>query len=244
MQVRGELTKSHDRLWRALAGPGTWLTGRERVAVAEESRAARRCALCNARKEALSPGSAVGEHDAATDLPAPYVEIVHKLVTDPGRITRSWVNDRFDEGVSEATYVEIAGLVSAVIVVDTFHAALGLPLRELPQPTAGEPSRYRPPGAIFEAGTQQGFVPIVPFDAIDADTADLYDTARSFVPNVHRAFSLVPDATRVANDLMQSHYFPYEMVPRYTDADHGYAINKVQMELVASRVSIHNDCFY
>ena len=244
MQVRAELTKSHDRLWRALAEPGTWLTGRERLAVAEESRAARRCALCKARKEALSPASVVGEHDAATDLPSPYVEIVHKLVTDPGRITRAWVNDRFDEGVSDAVYVEIVGLASAVIVVDTFHAALGLPLRELPKPRAGAPGQYRPPGAVLEQGSQQGFVPVIPIDRLDEETADLYDTSRSFVPNVHRAFSLVPDATRVANDLMQSHYFPYEMVPRYTDADHGYAINKVQMELLASRVSIYNDCFY
>jgi hypothetical protein len=61
---------------------------------------------------------------------------------------------------------------------------------------------------------------------------------------VHRAFSLVPDATRLADELMSSHYFPYEMVPRYTDADHNYAINKMQIELIASRVSMYNDCFY
>ena len=64
------------------------------------------------------------------------------------------------------------------------------------------------------------------------------------MPGVHRAFSLVPEATRIANDLMQSHYLPYEQVPFYSDADHSYAIGKMQMELVASRVSRHNDCFY
>ena len=244
MRIRTELTKSHDRWWSPLARAGTWLTGEERVAIAAESRAARRCALCLARKQALSPLGVDGDHEAATDLPTPHVEIVHKLVTDPGRITRSWVDERFEEGVEDATYVEIAGLVSSVLVVDTFHAAVGLPLRDLPEPIAGSPNRYRPPGAVFEQGSQRGFVPIIPVDGLDADTADLYDTSRSFVPNVHRAFSLVPDATRTAGDLMQSHYFPYELVPRYTDADHGYAINKVQMELLASRVSILNDCFY
>ena len=43
---------------------------------------------------------------------------------------------------------------------------------------------------------------------------------------------------------MHTHYFPYEMVPRYTDTDHSYAINKMQIELVAARVSMYNDCFY
>ena len=243
MHIRTELTKSHDRVWQGLAKAGTWLTGAERVACAAEARQARSCRLCVARKGALSAGTIDGQHDAATSLPAPVVEVVHKLVTDPGRITRPWVAARADEGVDDATYIEIAGLVSAVVVVDTFHAALGLPLRELPVPGPGEPSRHRPSNAILEEGAQEGFVAIIPVDALDARTADLYDT-RHFVPNVHRAFSLVPDATRLASDLMASHYFPYEVVPRYTDADHAYAINKVQMELIASRVSHHNDCFY
>ena len=244
MNVRPEISRSHDRVWQSVASPGAWLSGAERVAVARESRGARECLLCKARKDALSPSSVSGEHDTATKLSAAWVELVHKLVTDPGRITRSWVLELARDGVDDATYIEIAGLVSAVIVVDTFHAALGLELREVPTPIAGEPSRRRPPNAVLEEGAQAGFVPVIPVDALDADTADLYDSRATFVPNVHRAFSLVPDATRVAGDLMQSHYLPYEQVPVYTDADHGYAINKLQMELLASRVSIHNDCFY
>jgi hypothetical protein len=135
--------------------------------------------------------------------------------------------------------VEISGLVSAVLVVDTFHAALGLPLRPLPDPEVGEPTRRRPRTATSE----DAYVPMIPADGLVDDYEDLYVPA-DFVPNVHRAFSLVPDATRVANDLMASHYFPYELVPRYTDADHDYAIQKTQIELVAARVSRHNDCFY
>ena len=97
----------------------------------------------------------------------------------------------------------------------------------------------RPRTAVFEGS----YVATIPADGLESETADLYDTT-SFVPNVHRAFSLVPAATRLANDLMDSHYFPYERVTSYTDADHDYAIGKMQMELTASRVSIHNDCFY
>ncbi len=240
MQIRAALLASHDRVWRELAEAGNWLTGKERVALAAETRAARECAFCAGRKAALSPFSVSGEHATATDALSPVqVEAVHRIVTDPGRLSRSWVDSLLEAGMSDAEYVELAGLVSAVVVVDTFHAALGLSLRSLPAPIEGEPTRVRPRTAVFEGS----YVATIPADGLEPETADLYDTT-SFVPNVHRAFSLVPATTRLANDLMASHYLPYERVTRYTDADHDYAIGKMQMELTASRVSIHNECFY
>ena len=240
MRIRADLTASHDRVWRQLAAPGTWLTGAERVSVARELRAADYCPLCRERKVSLSPGAIRGRHETVDDdMPAVRVELIHKLVTDPGRINRSWVRELFADGLEDTGYVEVAGLVSAVMVVDTFHAALGLPLRPLPDPEPGEPSRQRP----RTAAPGDTYVPIIAPNALADDYTDLYDT-RFMVPNVHRAFSLVPAATRLANHLMASHYFPYEQVPRYTDADHAYAIDRTQIELLAARVSMHNDCFY
>ena len=168
-----------------------------------------------------------------------WVELIHKLVSDPGRITRSWVEGLLSNGMTDVEYIEIAGLVSPVMVVDTFNKAVGLPLKTLPAANPGEPIRQRPRTAAME----DGFVPMIAVDALADDYVDLYDT-QSWVPNVHRAFSLVPACTRIADNLMEAHYFAYEKVPRYSDADHSYAINKIQMELVASRVSVHNDCFY
>ena len=55
------ITASHDRVWAELAAPGAALSGNERVAIAEELRAARTCKLCAARKSALS-ASAVPAH--------------------------------------------------------------------------------------------------------------------------------------------------------------------------------------
>ena len=240
MDIRPDLTASHDRVWKSLASPGSWLTARERIEVAREARAAQSCQLCSQRKAALSPNAENGDHATRTKtLSVAKIELIHRLVTDPGRITRSWVNAVLAAGVTDTEYVEIAGLVSAVLVVDTFHAALGLKLRELPTPKVGQPRKVRPRTALLE----DSYVAMIPVDGLADDYADLYDT-NNFVPNVHRAFSLVPDATRTAEDLMTSHYFPYEAVPRYTDADHSYAISKTQIELLASRVSLHNECFY
>ena len=133
MTIRADITGSHDRVWEQLAAQGAQLTGRERVAVAAELRAARACSLCQARKAALSPHVMTGEHGyGAQDMEPARVELIHKLVTDPGRITRKWVEALLAGGMGDVEYVEIAGLVSAVMVVDTFHVAMGLPLRPLP----------------------------------------------------------------------------------------------------------------
>ncbi len=77
-------------------------------------------------------------------MPAARVELIHKLVTDPGRISRSWMQALLAAGMTDVEYVEIGGLVSAVLVVDTFHAAMGLPLRALPEPEAGAAYGPRP----------------------------------------------------------------------------------------------------
>ena len=80
-------------------------------------------------------------------MPGARVELVRKLSNGSGRITHSWVDGLIADGMEEVEYVEVAGLVSAVIVVDTFHAAPGLSLRELPLPIDGTPlypSLYQP----------------------------------------------------------------------------------------------------
>ena len=55
IDVRDDIVASQMRAWQSLAAPGTWWTGAERVAIAREVRAARRCASCAERKAALSP---------------------------------------------------------------------------------------------------------------------------------------------------------------------------------------------
>ncbi len=240
MEVRSEITKSHDRVWSELAGPGARLTGEERLSLARELRTARTCELCCKSKESLSVAYNFSGHNRVdSKVPDVWIELVHKLVNDPGRIHRGWVQALLGDGLDEVEYVEIAGLVSSVCVVDTFHEALGLPLRPLPEAVTGTVTYKRPATARDEGA----YVSMVPVEGLQDDYEDLYDT-RHWVPNVHRAFSLVPDVARLANDLMESHYFPYESVPQYTDEAHQYAITKIQMELVASRVSKNNDCFY
>ena len=240
MEIRKNIINSHDRVWAELARPGAVLSGQERIAVMLETRAARNCRFCIENKKSLGISSAIGEHESVDPkFPKARLELVHKLMNDPGRITRAWVENLWIEGIEDIEYVEIAGIVSAVCVVDTFNEALGLPLRPPPVAISGT-GNYRRPASAADEGA---YIPMIAVDRLQDDYADLYDT-NYWVPNVHRAFSLIPDVVRLADDLMESHYLPYESVPRYSDDDHDYAISKTQMELIASRVSTNNDCFY
>jgi len=236
--VRDDIVASQTRAWRSLAAPGTWWTGAERVAIAREVRAARRCAGCAERKAALSPTAVSGTHDAVTDLRTAIVDAVHRVVTDPGRLTRRWADEVMAADVSDAHLVELVGVVCLVMLIDGFARTIGAALPSLPEPVAGDPSRARPTEAVDEGY----FVPTIPYAVGQRPELGLYEPD-AFVPNVGRGLSLVPDALRTSKDLMLAHYMQYSrVVTDYQPPDR--PITRSQMELVASRTSARNDCFY
>ena len=148
--VRDDFAAAHTRFWKRLSSPGAWWTGAERVAIAAEVRQARHCALCQARRDALTPTAVEGEHDHHGMLPDAVVEAIHRVVTDPGRLSRKWCKDLLDVGLSAEQYVEIIGTLVAMVSIDSFCRGIGVPLHPLPKPQPGAPSYYRPPGAVQE----------------------------------------------------------------------------------------------
>lgn len=241
LPIAEAVVAAHRTFWERLAGPGTWWTGPERVAIAGAVREAEACELCRRRRAAISPAAVPGEHPARPPLPAAAVDAVHRLVTDPGRITRAAVEDLARAGISDARYVELLGLTVAVLSVDEFHRALGLPLEPLPGPRPGEPSRARP----AEAAPGTGFVPMLPSRGRSPEFRELYGgIPGGFVPNVLRALSLVPEAVRDLGILASAHYLPPALVARPGAMPEGRALDRKQVELVAGRVSALNECFY
>jgi alkylhydroperoxidase family enzyme len=234
--MRSDLTQSHDRAWAAVAAPGTWLDGRRRVAVAAEIRRARDCACCVEIKAALSPYAIKGKHDTTEKLSEAEVELIHRVVNDPGRLTESWAQSVLAHGLSEGEYVEIVGLVAMVMMLDTFSHALGLPLRALPEPQPGEPTRYRPPGARKKAA----WLPLVePEDAVPSD-GPMYPSPKAGY--IYRGLSLVPQSLRDYWALAFHHYLPAEFVYRFDQSIR--AISRPQTEVLAARVSALHQCAY
>ncbi len=234
--VREDLPAAHRRAWQRLAAAGTWWTGEERVAIAREVRNASACTLCQLRKAALSPASIGSEHVAAPPLAAPAVEAVHRITTDPGRLSRRWRDGLREEALDDGAYVELIGVVVTVVSIDAFCRALGVPLHPLPEPLPGPPTRYCP----TQARDEQAWVPMIPAFGASGAEADLW--RRGATGNVIRALSLVPDEVRTLKDLSAAHYLPHDRVadPR---ARRG-GLSRAQMELLAARVSALRECFY
>jgi alkylhydroperoxidase family enzyme len=231
--IRSDLADAHRRVWEHIAAPGTWLTGAERVAVADETRRARGCALCRERKEAHSPFSVEGEHDHAGVLAAPMVDQIHRVTTDAARLTESWYRSLLEQGLTADAYVEALGVAVVVISVDRFHHALGLPLEPLPRPTPGEPTRVRPEDVV----EGEAWVPMRESRRVSAELG----LPAGQAPFVLRALSLVPAEVRAWNDLSEAQYLGLDDMRSF---ERVRAIDRSQIELVAGRVSALNECFY
>lgn len=233
--MRKGLVESHERAWAAIAAPGTWLTGERRVAIAAETRHARVCAQCARIKAALSP-NIQGEHAALGQLGAAEVELIHRVASDPGRLTESWAQSVLARGLTEGEYIEIVGVIAMVTMMDTFSRALGVPERALPGPQAGEPIRYTPPGAKKQAAW---LALVEPEDTVPAD-GPMYPHPR--VGYIYRALSLVPQSVRDYWALAFEHYLPSEVIYKFDRSIR--AITRPQTEILAARVSALHQCAY
>ncbi len=235
--IRDDLPAAHREFWSTLAAAGTWWTGAQRVAIADQVRRAAACDLCARRKAALSPYAVEGEHDEAGPLSKAAVDAVHRVTTDPCRLSKAWFDGQIEAGLTDGQHVELVAIVSSLVSIDGFHRALGLPLEPLPQAQAGEPSEVRPEGLVDGVA----WVPVIdPKKTAEAE-ADLFSNDRP--GHIAQALSLVPADLRVHKRLHAVHYLPYDRVaiPGYAK---GRALQRVQIELVAARVSALSECFY
>jgi len=232
-KIRDDLAASHAQMLDYIRQPGAWFTGEQRNAIAAESRDADSCALCAERKNALSPEQAVGEHDSSGQLPVALVELIHRIRTDPGRLSRRVHEAITSTGISDAEYVEAVGIVAFVAGLDSQCRALGISPFALAEPIAGEPSRHIP------ANTTAGiaFVPLLQPEDATGPEANLYP-GEGMVPNIMRALSLVPDHVRQLMASSNVHYVSLD------DMTARRAIDRSQIELIAARVSALNQCFY
>lgn len=236
--IRDDLLEAHRYLWEHIRSPGTWWTGKDRVAMAAESRLAVDCDLCRQRRAALSPTAVQGQHRSTGLLDEHVVDIIHRIRTDPRRLSRAWFERVVGVagGLEVTHYVELVGVVTLTTGVDYFARALGIPLFPLPEPLPGKPSRHHPQSA--KPGT--AWVPMVAPEDADGPEADMYPEA-PFIPNIIRALSLVPDQVRALRRSSDAHYVAAASIP---DPTARRSLDRMQMELVAARVSALNECFY
>lgn len=234
-KIREDLVAAHERVWDRLANAGTWLNGATRVAVAAETRHARGCILCAQQKAALSPFAIKGAHDTLGELSEQRVELIHRVVADPGRLTKSWSQQLRTDGVADTDYVEIVSIVAHVTAIDIFARGLGLAEQPLPEPEAGAPSHYLP----AEAKQGEAWLPNIAWADAGPNEKDFCHGRES---SIRRALTLVPDEARSFFDLGAHQYLPGEAMREFSKKVR--AISRAQIELLAGRVSAINQCTY
>ena len=141
-----------------------------------------------------------------------------------------------DGGVEDGVYVEIVGIVSSLLVVDTFTRALGMALFALPEPEPGAPSGHRPRGAAMD----RAWVALLKPEDVDGADGEVYPAPR--VSYVQMALSLVPQTKRDYWALVAEHYLSVGQI-----GDFGAkfrAITRPQIELIAARVASLHQCVY
>ena len=180
-----------------LGSPGTWWTGAERVA------------MVAAARSALAGGPPVDE---------PWGPIVHRVAAEPHTIDQTVVDDTA-ETIGVAPYVELVGVISKAVAIDTMIRGLGIDELPLPEVQAGEPSRAEVP----EAKKRSAFVPM---------------NGPAFPP---AALSLVEAESAMLADLADTLYLSYEEMGDQTIVK---GLPRHRLELVAARTSLINDCFY
>src|SRR5580704_4157680 len=243
VDVRSEITQAHNVAWDRIGRAGAWLNAPTRVALAEETRHVAQCTLCHRRKQTLSHGVS-GKHDTSSNLPERIVEQIHCIISDPGRLTRRWFDGIVALGTSDAEYVEIVGVIATVLSIDTFCRSIGVPPHALPQPIAGEP-HCRRPSTAHQRG--EAWVPMIhPKDLegnLDTEEERALGVYWGGIPsNIRRALSLVPDEAYAWFQLVETQYLRGKWM--WDFANQYRAITHAQIELIAGRVSVLNQCFY
>lgn len=164
-------------------------------------------------------GDTTGATGSRADLPLPAREAARVLSVDLGSTNRRWVESLIDAGLDYGRYVELVGVVARLAAVDRFTTALGLGREPLPEPIDGDPSRISAEGTRLS----RAWVPM--------------PQARSIVV----ALDHVPAETEAMKDLHGALYLTLdEMADPLIHKDLG----RPQLELVATRVSVLNECFY
>jgi hypothetical protein len=218
---RESVAALHSRVLTELATPGDWWDAPGRRATLEEARTARSCRLCDARRATVSPEAIAGTHETHGVLSAAAVDVIHRVVNDPGRLTRRWAEVQI-AALGDAVYAELVALTAIVVAIDVYARSIGAPPPKLIEPVAGAPARERPD----DVGDVGAWIPM---------------TEQKALANVSRALSLVPRTNATWRALVNE---SYSRGPQMLALTWERALSRPQIELVAARVSQLNQCFY
>ena len=221
-EVRQDLVRAHNQAIAALSKPGTWWTGAQRRELALTAQ------LAISESEPVAPW--IGVSTVANKLPvsltAPKIahDAIYRISRHAATLTREWY-EKVTAEINPLAFVELCGIACTIAPVMAFRRALSLPPLEICSAESGQPSNQKPNNIV---SAELNWVPVI--GPADKDAA------------VVQAFTAVPETNRVIWAMADAQYIPdKEMVdPNWTRG----TLSRVQIELVATRVSQQRECFY
>jgi len=175
---------------------------------------AERLAIAAEARRALA-----GETPSGT-LPPPVAQATRRIAVEAATIRGTDVARWENDGLGAFGYVEIVGIVSRLAALDITAFGLGREAPRLPEPQPGEPSRAQADGAVVTTGWAPTVGPATApssLSAVPAEAEAMFD--------VHGVLYLTMD----------------QMFEMQIERD---GLSRPQIELVASRTSALNECFY
>jgi alkylhydroperoxidase family enzyme len=175
----------------------------------------RRVALAAAARR----GGVPDDTQSKPTVPAAALQAAAVIYSRPAAITSARVDEYRAAGLDDRAYVETVGVVSRLAAVDGVLAALGIDPEPLPDPIAGTPS-----GIVAQrARPGRGYVPMVGGTSVVG------------------ALSLLPAEAAAQEALHGPLYLTYDDM---SDLTYRRGLDRPRMELIASRTSAVNECFY
>ena len=220
--VRQDLVRAHDQAIAAIARPGTWWTGAQR----RELSLTAQLAINDSEPVAPWVGVSTVANKLSANLTVPKIahDAIYRISRHAATLTREWYENVTTE-INPLAFIELCGIACTIAPVMAFRRALGLPSLEISSAESGQPSNQIPDNVV---AAQLNWVPVV--GPADKDAA------------VVQAFTAVPETNRVIWAMADAQYIPdKEMVdPNWTRG----TLSRVQIELIATRVSQQRECFY
>lgn len=186
-----------------LASAGSFFTGAERVAMAQQARFAR------------------GLDPTAPDLSPIVADSVRRVAVEAMNSRQEHVAAWEAAGLDVLAFIEMVAVVARISSIDSYRVGLGVALDPLPEPIPGSPT----PAVDERAVTSNAWVPTV---------------GVAIAPT---SLSALPNDKAVKVEISKEWYLTDEFVHKYAD-DPGRELSRAQMELVASRTSYLNECFF
>ncbi len=175
---------------------------------------AERVAIAEVARKALA-----GADTTNFMLPLAATQAAAAVAANPVSISSDMLNQFEADGLSASAYTEIVGVVARMVAIDTAVRGTGGNEEPLPTPSSGEPSQIVP----AKAKKRSAWVPMV--GAAGAVTA----------------LSGVAAEDEAQRDLHGALYLSYEEMG---DMEIVKGLTRAQLELVASRTSLINQCVY